>query len=201
MLRRGTWEGTTRAREPGWQAPARDGGALDKDARRELGRKGRGEAGIRQSQNPQDTVDSVPGMRGKEESGRVHWFGFQDGRWCVCNDGTRRDRAGLGLRKGQTGWRGTAGSGRGRHREGLLCTLSPAGNTAFPSPGCLQVITQTPTHTSILQRPPQAADPPRNALCQDPLPFSLGTEQHLHDSSLSKYVSLFPESNIGFWRA
>lgn len=141
ILQRGTWEGTTRAQDPGWQAQARDGDGSDKDTGRELGRKGRGESGIRQSQNPQDTVDSVPGMRGKE-SRRVHWFGLQDGRWCVCNDGTRRDREGLGQRKGQTGWRGTAG--RGRDREGLLCTFSPAGNTALPPSGCLQVVTQTP---------------------------------------------------------
>ena len=132
MLRRGTWEGTTRAREPGWQAPARDGGGLDKDAGRELGRKGRREAGIRQSKNPQDTVDSVPGMRGKEESGRVHWFGLQDGRWCACNDGTRRDRAGLGQRKGLTGWRGTAGRREGKAQGGAALHTFSCGQHCLP---------------------------------------------------------------------
>lgn len=148
MLRRGPWEGTARAQDPGWQARARGGGGLDKDASREMGRGGRGESGTRRSQNPQDTVDSASGMRGKEESRSVHWFGPQDGQWCVCSDGKHRDSAGLGQRNGQTGWRG-----RGVDAEGPLCTIPPAGNTALPPPGCLQVVTQTPAHTSILQRP------------------------------------------------
>lgn len=201
MLRRGPWEDTARAQDPGWQAQAR-GGGLDKDASRELGRGGLGESGTRRSQNPQDTVDSVSGMRGKEESRRVHWFGLQDGQWCVCDDGKCWDSAGLGQRNGHTGWGGTAGRREGSGQGGaVLHTFScwqhcpPA---AWLSPGCYS---DPCSHIHPSEAFPQAADPPRNALCQDLLPFSLGTEQHLQVSSLSKYVSPFPESNFGFWRA
>ena len=83
------------------------------------------------------------------------------------------------------------GGGRGVDREGPLCTLSPAGNTASRS------YSGPRSHTHPPEAFPQAADPPRNALCQDLLPFSLGTEQHLQVSSLSELTpchSLFSEN-------
>lgn len=78
---------------------------------------GKGPGVRNQAQNPQDTVDSVPGMRGKE-SRRVHWFGLQDGRWCVCNDGTRRGQGRPGPEEGAN--RMERNSRRGRTGRGCF---------------------------------------------------------------------------------
>ena len=77
-------------------------------------------------------------------------------------------------------------TGRGRFAHFLLLATLPPGRYSGPR-----------SHTLPPEAFPQAADPPRNALCQDLLPFSLGTEQHLQVSSLSKLTpchSLFSEN-------
>lgn len=87
-------------------------------------------------------------------------------------------------------------TGRGRFAHFLPLATLPSRRLAAS-----RSLLRPRAHTHPPEAFPQAADPPRNALCQDLLPFSLGTEQHLPVSSLSKYVSPFPESNIGFRRA
>ena len=148
MLRRGPWRAQP---EPRAQAgrPRRETAVVWTKMAAGSWEEGDRESGTRRSQNPQDTGGPVSGMRGKEESRRVHWFGLQEGQWCVSvmgNTGTVQAWArGAGQQDGEE----QHGGGRGVDREGPLCTLSPASNTALPPPGCLQVVTQAPrTHPS-----------------------------------------------------
>lgn len=163
----------------------------------------RGTQGVRNQAEPEPTGHRGSCFRDEGQGVQEGALVWASGRAMVCvSDGKHRDSAGLGQRSGPTGWRGTArrreGSGQGGAALHTFSRWQHCPPAAWLPPGRYS---GPRAHTHPPEAFPQAADPPRNALCQDLLPFSLGTEQHLPVSSLSKYVSPFPESNIGFRRA